>query len=544
MAGVDKDTLEAAMAALDEFAKRRLPDAKLLELDAKDEFPEEIIKEMCGPELGIQLFFLPEELHGMGGGSFDLYRICERMGRVDVGVATALFATFLGSEPLFVGGTDEQKQKWLTRIADEGAMVAYGATEPAAGSDLSLLRTTATRIEKDGKIVGYRINGAKQWISNGGYANFLTVLANAPGGPTWFIVEKGTPGFTPGKPEDKHGIRLSNTAALSFDEVEVPADHVVGLVEGQGLNQAQAVFGYTRLMVAAFALGAGWSALDKAMAYSLTRIQGGGPLAEKQGYTHKLIVPHAVRLEAARAVVEEVSARLDDGEERLNTEGAVAKYLASEAGIAAADAAIQALGGYGYTREYMVEKIRRDVRITTIYEGTSEILEMTVGRDYWQQHLKTRGAVFKDEAAALRKLPKTSGADIAALALESLAEFFERARVARLTRHQHILLRLGELVCFAEGAAALARRASKPLAEKADKRFNPAALAAVARVFGRETALKIANGGMTWLADNATPDLAAALRVAEIQRSQAGLISDLNVVADALYGREAVQKAA
>jgi alkylation response protein AidB-like acyl-CoA dehydrogenase len=532
------------MAALDEFAKRRLPDATLLDLDAKDQFPEEIIKQMCGPELGIQLFFLPEELHGMGGGSFDLYRICERMGRIDVGVATALFATFLGSEPLFVGGTDEQKQKWLTRIADEGAMVAYGATEPAAGSDLSLLRTTATRIEKDGKIVGYRINGAKQWISNGGYADFLTVLANAPGGPTWFIVEKGTPGFTPGKPEDKHGIRLSNTAALSFDEVEVPADHVVGLVEGQGLNQAQAVFGYTRLMVAAFALGAGWSALDKAMAYSLTRIQGGGPLAEKQGYTHKLIVPHAVRLEAARAVVEEVSARLDDGEKRLNTEGAVAKYLASEAGIAAADAAIQALGGYGYTREYMVEKIRRDVRITTIYEGTSEILEMTVGRDYWQQHLKTRGAVFKDEAAALRKLPKTAGADIAALALESLAELFERARVARLTRHQHILFRLGELVCFAEGAAALARRASKPLAEKADKRFNPTALAAVARVFAREAALRIANGAMTWLADNATPDLAAALRVPEIQRAQAGLISDLNVVADALYGREAVQKAA
>src|SRR5581483_3024921 len=152
----------------------------------------------------------------------------------------------------------------------------------------------------------------------------------------------------------------------------------------QGLNQAQAVFGYTRLMVAAFAMGAGWSALDRAMAYSLTRIQGGGPLAEKQGYTHKLIVPHAARLEAARAVVEEVSARLDNGETFLNTEGAVAKYLASEAGIAAADAAIQALGGYGYTREYMVEKIRRDVRITTIYEGTSEILEMTVGRDFWQ----------------------------------------------------------------------------------------------------------------------------------------------------------------
>jgi alkylation response protein AidB-like acyl-CoA dehydrogenase len=544
MAGLEKDTLSAALAALDEFAKRWLPDSKLLELDARDEFPEEIVKRMCGPELGIQLFFLPEELHGMGAGSFDLYRLCERMGRIDVGVATALFATFLGSEPLFVGGTAEQKQRWLTRIADEGIMVAYGATEPAAGSDLSLLRTTAARVEKDGKIVGYRLNGAKQWISNGSYASFLTILANAPGGPTWFIVERGTPGFAAGKPEDKHGIRLSNTAALSLEDVEVPADHVVGLVEGQGLNQAQAVFGYTRLMVAAFALGAGWSALDRAMAYSLTRIQGGGPLSEKQGYTHKLIVPHAVRLEAARAVVEEASYRLDLGEKNLNTEGAIAKYLASEAAIAAADAAIQALGGYGYTREYMVEKIRRDARITTIYEGTSEILEMTVGRDFWQQHLKTRGAVFRDEAQRLRQLPEQSGAGIAALALESLGEVFERARLARLTRHQHVLLRLGELVCVGEGAAALARRAASSLPEKGDTRFASAALAAVSRIFAREAALKIANGGIQWLADVAGKDLAAALRLPDIQGAQAGLIQDMNSVADALYGRGAVQKAA
>jgi len=528
MPGLDKETLEQAIAALDEFARRRLPDAKLLELDARDEFPEEIVKEMCGPELGIQLFFLPEELHGMGAGSFDLYRLCERMGRVDVGVATALFATFLGSEPLFVGGTPEQKQKWLTRIADEGVMVAYGATEPAAGSDLSLLRTTAVRTPG-----GYKLNGSKQWISNGGYASFLTILANAPGGPSWFIVEKGTPGFTAGKPEDKHGIRLSNTAALTLEDVEVPADHLVGLVEGQGLTQAQAVFGYTRLMVAAFALGGGWSALDRAMEYSQTRIQGGSPLSEKQGYTHKLIVPHAARLEAARALVEEVSARLDNGEKFLNTEGAIAKYLASEAAIAAADAAIQALGGYGYTREYMVEKIRRDVRITTIYEGTSEILEMTVGRDFWQQHLKTRGEVFRDQARRLRELP--AGA-IAATAFDALAELFERARIAKLTRHQHILLRLGELVCAAEGAAALARRAAAALPEKGDRRFSGEALSALARVCAREAALKVANGCVQWLAD--PPPLA------QIHAAQAGLINDLNLVADALYRRDAAQKAA
>src|SRR6266545_4721191 len=347
MAGLDRETLDAALDALDEFARRRLPDAVLLDLDARDEFPEAIVREMIGPGLGLGMFFMPEAYHGMGSGAFDLYRICERMARVDVGVATGLFATFLGSEPISIGATEEQRMRWLTRIADDGIVMAYGATEPAAGSDLAALRTTARRIEKDGRVVGYRLSGNKQWISNGGYADLYTVLANAPGGPTWFVVERGAAGFTPGKPEDKHGIRASNTAALSLDEVEVDASALVGGVEGQGLIQAQAVFGYTRLMVAAFGLGAGWAALDRAIAYSTTRLQGGAPLSEKQGYTHKLIVPHAARLEAARAYVEETAARVDGGEPTLNTEGAIAKYLATEAGNRAADAAIQALGGYG-----------------------------------------------------------------------------------------------------------------------------------------------------------------------------------------------------
>ena len=218
----------------------------------------------------------------------------------------------------------------------------------------------------------------------------------------------------------------------------VDLDALVGGVEGQGLLQAQQVFGYTRLMVAAFGLGAGWSALDRAIAYSTERIQAGGPLSEKQGYTHKLIVPHAARLEAARAYIEETAERIDAGEGSLNTEGAIAKYLATEAGNAAAEAAIQGHGGYGYTREYMVEKIKRDVRITTIYEGTSEIMEMTIARDRWQEHLKTRGRYYHDRADALEALdgtaPRTSGAGTAALALHALAEVLERCRTGRLTR--------------------------------------------------------------------------------------------------------------
>src|SRR5207253_8819877 len=235
--------------------------------------------------------------------------------------------------------------------------------EPEAGSDLPSLKTTAERVMQDGHIVGYKINGAKQWISNGGVADAYTVLANAPGGPTWFIVEKGAKGFSQDEPEEKHGIHLSNTAALAFNDVYVDADRLVGGVEGQGLIQAQAVLGYTRLMVAAFGLGAGWSALDRAIPYSTKRIQAGAPLSEKQGYTHKLIVPHVARLEAARSYIEETAERIDAGEGSLNTEGAIAKYMATEAGNLAADASIQALGGYGYTHEYMVEKIKRDVRI-------------------------------------------------------------------------------------------------------------------------------------------------------------------------------------
>ncbi len=178
----------------------------------------------------------------------------------------------------------------------------------------------------------------------------------------------------------------------------LPTD-LVGGVEGQGLAQAQAVFGYTRLMVGAFGLGAGWEALRRAIRYSQMRVQAGAPLSQKQGYTHKLIVPNAARLEAARSYIEWVAERIDSGEPDLATEGAVAKYLATEAGNKAAEDAIQALGGYGYTKEYMVEKIKRDVRITTIYEGTSEIMEWTIARDRWQLHLKTRGAYYNDWAA-------------------------------------------------------------------------------------------------------------------------------------------------
>lgn len=553
--GFDKETLDMTVDALKDFAAAKLPDKKLLELDATEEFPVEIVREMFGPELGIQLLFIPEEFQGMGGGAFDVYRVCEELARVDLGVATGVLATFLGSDPIIFGGTYEQKKLWMTRIAQEGLIVAYGATEPEAGSDLGALRTVAEPVMEDGKVKGYRITGNKQWISNGGYADLYTILAKAPGGPTWFIVEKDTPGLGHGKPEDKHGIRASNTATVSLESVYVDADRLVGGVEGQGLLQAQLVFGYTRLMVAAFGLGAGWAALDRAIPYSEGRIQGGAPLSEKQGYTHKLIVPGVVRLEVGRSYIEETAERIDTEQGNLNTEGAIAKYLSTEAGHAAADAAIQALGGYGFTREYMVEKYQRDVRITRIYEGTSEIMEMTICRDRWQNHLKTHGQFYHDLARQMEDLHKQNGkigAGVVAYGLHALAELLETARVQRLTRHQHILFRLGELIATAEGAASLAKRAARSAAgtldQKAYARFDASALAALSRVAARDAAMRVLSEGARWIGGLLSDADAAALEAKsfapQIQRAQSGLLDDMDFVADVLYGRNAEQKKA
>jgi alkylation response protein AidB-like acyl-CoA dehydrogenase len=548
---ITKKTLQLSLKSLRDFAKKRLPDEELIALDERDECPVEIVRHMCSPdELGVQLLFIPEEYGGMGGSTFDVYCICEQMARIDLGLATSLFATFLGSDPITVGATAEQKKLWLGRIADQGILFAYGATEPEAGSDLGALKTTADRVTENGSVIGYKINGSKQWISNGGIADAFTVLANTPSGPSWFIVDKGAKGFTHDKPEDKHGIRLSNTAALAFTDVYVDADRLIGGVEGQGLLQAQAVFGYTRLMVAAFGLGAGWAALDRAIPYSTKRIQAGAPLSEKQGYTHKLIVPNVVRLEAARSYIEETAVRIDAGEGSLNTEGAIAKYMATEAGDRAADDSIQALGGYGYTHEYMVEKISRDVRITRIYEGTSEIMEMTISRDRWQLHLKTRGQYYHERAQQFEELYARHadvGADAAALALHALAEVMEKARAARLTRYQHILLRLGELIAYAECAGSLASRAALmaegKLSEKANQRFDATALAALGRIFARQAALKVAGDGLQWVtgtagvSDSDMTAFEAALRLPAIHRAQAGLVADMDYVADVVYGR-------
>ncbi|MBP7592160.1 MAG: acyl-CoA dehydrogenase family protein [Chloroflexi bacterium] len=540
MAGLDQETRDMILDTLKKYAERKLTPDYLLKLDHEDRFPQDVLQELYDPmQLGLHLIFIPEEYDGLGGGAYDIYRVSELMASIDLGVATGVLATFLGSDPIRVGGTEAQKSLWMGRIAEEALLMAYGATEPQAGSDLAAMTTKAVPVQENGAVVGYKISGQKQWISNGAVADLYTVLALAPGGPTWFVVDKDTPGFTKGKPEDKHGIRASNTAALFLEDVYVPVDRLVGGVEGQGLAQAQAVFGYTRLMVGAFGLGAGWEALRRAIRYSQERIQGGAPLSQKQGYTHKLIVPNAARLEAARSYIEWVAERLDseDGEHGLQTEGAIAKYMATEAGNKAAEDAIQAHGGYGYTKEYMVEKIKRDVRITTIYEGTSEIMEWTIARDRWQLHLKSRMAYYNDWADRLDALHQTqpdNGANFAALALRALSVILERCRIDRLTRQQHMLFRLGELIAYAETAAIFAER----VVDKPTTAINLdiPTRQALARIHGREAALKVAADGLRWTigAGQTDPDLANSLNLPGIYQAQAGLLDDMDLAAAAL----------
>jgi alkylation response protein AidB-like acyl-CoA dehydrogenase len=536
--GLDRETRDMILETLKKYAERKLTPEFLLNLDHNDTFPHDVLKELYDPmSIGLHLLFIPEKYDGLGGGAYDIYRVSELMAAIDLGVATGVLATFLGSDPISVGATEEQKAYWYGRIAQEALLMAYGATEPQAGSDLAAMTTKAVPVEENGEVVGYHITGCKQWISNGGVADLYTILALAPGGPSWFIVDTDAEGFTKGKPEDKHGIRASNTAALFLDNVYVPADRLVGLEEGNGLAQAQAVFGYTRLMVGAFGLGAGWEALRRAIRYSQERIQGGAPLSQKQGYTHKLIVPNTARLEAARSYIEWVAERLDSGEEGLQTEGAIAKYLATEAGNKAADDAIQALGGYGYTKEYMVEKIKRDVRITTIYEGTSEIMEWTIARDRWQLHLKSRGDYYKEWAnrmAAIHLENPDNGANFAAMALQALAVILEQCRVDRLTRNQHVLFRLGELVAWAEGTAVFAERVTAKPTEAIQ--LDVPTRQALSRIFGRDAALKVAADGLRWTigAGQSNPNLAAALNLPGIYQAQAGQVADMDFVAEQL----------
>jgi alkylation response protein AidB-like acyl-CoA dehydrogenase len=499
---MDQGTLELVLKTIEDYGKRTLTSEARLKIDAENRFPEEIIRELLGDQIGLHLVFIPEAHGGLGGGAYDVYRVSAALAEVDLGIATAFLAISLGMDPIRVGGTQAQKDTWIGRIASEGLIVAYGVTEPTAGSEVSAIRATADRIvDAGGAVTGYRLNGTKQFITNGSVAALYTILAKTPEGPSFFIVERGTKGLSAGRHEDKHGIRASDTSPVILEDVEVPVENLVGGVEGQGLRHAQEVFGFTRLMVAAFGLGAGTAAVKRAVAYAKERVQYGSPLSEKQGFMHRLIVPGVVALETARMYIEHVARRLDAGEEALGTEGAIAKFTATEAGNAAAEAAIQAHGGYGYIREYEVEKIKRDVRITTIYEGTSEIMLNTVGMDRWRSSIQSRFgwyAGLEDRMLTLGAGDAATGARLVAAAAKTLNETLKVAYQARLTRKQAVLFKLAEMMAAVESAAVVAQETATAggmgTGLLGNGAGNPEVRRAVARSAARVACARVAEG--------------------------------------------------
>lgn len=542
--GLDPELLQMVMETVERLRKRVLTKEKILEYDKREIFPEEIIRHMLSPEIGLQLLGIPEAYGGMGGGARDICNLTREMAKTCLGITTAFFAIQLGADPLIVGGTEEQKKRWLGAIADGSSLVAYAVTEPDAGSNVASIKTEAVPVsDKDGKITGYMINGAKQFISTGGYADFITLLANTPEGPAFFVVEKEAKGFIRGKGEEKHGIRASNTSPLSFTDVFVPVENLIGGVPGQGLKQANKVFGYTRLMVGAMALGAGEASLRILIPYAKQRLQFGAPLSEKQGYTHKLVVSDAVRLEAAAAYIDELAERLDSGEEDLQVEGSIAKLFASEAANLAADHAIQGLGGYGYIAEYEVEKIRRDVRITTIYEGTSEIQQNIISTFRWKKTWKTKGDFYLSIYKEMEKLDsslKDAGCIYYGLAAKALNDTISLVHEKKLTRQQYVMFLLADMMTHVEVGASFARKASA-LAGNGGKEAEKIRI--MSRVFANETARIVMNNismilfGSGIFEQKDISGFMQKISYDTLISSHSGILRDMDRVADILFER-------
>lgn len=344
--------------------------------DEEGTFPWDIVKELA--DAGLCGAYIPEKYGGFGNGNImNLVLATEELCKVDGGVALCLAATALGTLPIIIAGNEEQKQKYLPKIA-AGTIAAFGLTEPSAGSDATGMKTTAV---KDGDY--YILNGTKCFITNAGDAEVYTVFAKTnpsrgARGISAFILEKGMEGFTFGKKENKMGIRASSTRELIFNNCKVPKENLLGK-EGHGLMIAQATLDGSRPGVAAQALGIAAGALEEATKYARTRVQFGQPIASFQGIQH-MLADMATKVEASRALLYSVARMIDennkkDPKDRVRTskESAMAKLLASETAMQVTTDAVQIFGGYGYCKEYPVEKMMRDAKITTLYEGTSQI---------------------------------------------------------------------------------------------------------------------------------------------------------------------------
>lgn len=337
--------------------------------DETGEFPWDIIKIFAQSDLcGISI---EEKYGGMGGGLMENVIAVEELSKACGGITLALAATSLAAFPIILFGSEEQKQKYLPRIASGESLAAFGLTEAEAGSDAAAIKTTAVL---DGD--EYILNGTKQWITNGGEAGIYTVIAmtdKAKGarGASAFIVEKGTPGFDFGKKENKMGIRGSTTRELIFQDCRIPRENLISR-EGMGFILTMKALDMSRPGVAAQALGIAAGALEEAIKYSRERRQFGKPICSFQGLQF-MLADMATQVEAARALVYEAARCIDSGAKNIGRISAMSKVFASDVAMRVTTDAVQVLGGYGYMKEYPVEKMMRDAKITQIYEGTNQI---------------------------------------------------------------------------------------------------------------------------------------------------------------------------
>jgi alkylation response protein AidB-like acyl-CoA dehydrogenase len=528
-AGLLPQELDAVLDNARAFLAREMPLERRLAWDHDDYSPQAELRRLLDDEVGLHLMFLPQAHGGLGASVYDLYRYCRELGSIDLGVATSLLSIALGCEPIRVGGTAEQRDLWLGRVALQGLVVGYAVTETSGGSDVAGIQTTATPLrDASGAINGYRLNGVKQFISNGGFADLFTVLARAPEGPSFFVCERAR-GVTSGPAERKHGIRLSNTTQVVFDGVDVPAQNLLGLIPGKGLRQAGQVFGFTRLMVGSLGLGAGLAALERAVEYSRQRRSGGQLLCERSGYCNKLLVPHRVRLSAAQAYIEQCADLLETQDD-CALEGAVAKLFASEAANAAADDAVQALGGYGYCHAYEVEKIRRDARILKIYEGTSEIQQNIIGSLQVRALLRSNGGLYLDRSEQLARLRDVGGEGLGRVG-RFLASALPLAFRERVLTQQHALMEVALAIADFETACALSQRAAK-----VDDPF----LRAQARLRSRDVVLEIPLRVLRLCSDGEVLPAALAAPLVELANlpralaEQSGASRDMTYVAEQL----------
>jgi acyl-CoA dehydrogenase len=344
--------------------------------DETGEWPAEILKK--GWELGLMNIHIPESCGGLGLGTFDGVVMDEEIGWGCTGIATAMTANSLAQVPVIVAGNEAQKKKWLGRFSEAPLLCSYGVTEPGAGSDVAGIKTTA--IKRGDK---YILNGQKMWITGAGHADWFFVLAKTDPtgghkGMSGFIVDAKSKGLTVGKKENNMGQRCSDTRGVTFEDVEVPADCLLG-AEGEGFKIAMKAFDHTRPLVAAAAVGLGRAGLEHAVNYAKERKAFGGPIAQFQGVSF-MIADMATKVEAARLLVWKAANEIDNGKRNTIT-AAMAKRFAADSAMEIATDAVQVYGGNGFNKEYPVEKLMRDAKIMQIYEGTSQIQRVIIGRE-------------------------------------------------------------------------------------------------------------------------------------------------------------------